>query len=160
MGDDLSSHRADGDARAYVRERGEGFSAIVCSGGDGTLEEAVSGLMDGARYDGKPLLPLGYIPAGSTNDFGASLGISKEMTEAARMIVKGIPSGAISGALMRMTTLCTWRLSAFLQRYPMTPPGHEEYAGACGLRPARHSEPEQFKDLPCEGGDGECADRG
>lgn len=78
-----------GDARIYVRDRGEGFESIICSGGDGTLEEAVSGLLDGARYEGKPLLPLGYIPAGSTNDFGASLGISKEMTEAAQMIVEG-----------------------------------------------------------------------
>ena len=41
---------------------------IVCSGGDGTLDEVVTGISEvNAR------LPLGYIPAGSTNDFANSL---------------------------------------------------------------------------------------
>jgi YegS/Rv2252/BmrU family lipid kinase len=59
---------------------------VVCSGGDGTFNETVTGLMK-AGLD----LPLGYIPAGSTNDFAASLGLSSDCMEAARQIVEGVP---------------------------------------------------------------------
>ena len=45
---------------------GEKYNLIVCSGGDGTLNETLSGIME-AGLD----IPLGYIPAGSTNDFAA-----------------------------------------------------------------------------------------
>lgn len=57
---------------------------MVCSGGDGTLDEVVSGLMEC-----KERIPLGYIPAGSTNDFANSLEISKDMVKAARDIIEG-----------------------------------------------------------------------
>ena len=54
---------------------------IVCSGGDGTLDEVVTGMMgSGVRRT------IGYIPAGSTNDFGSSLGIPKQMEQAADLI--------------------------------------------------------------------------
>lgn len=57
---------------------------VVCSGGDGTLDEVVSGLMQsGVR------VPLGYIPAGSTNDFAHSLEIPRDMVKAAQNIVEG-----------------------------------------------------------------------
>ena len=56
----------------------------MCSGGDGTLDEVVTGLMEI-----KAKVPIGYIPAGSTNDFANSLDISKDMVEAARDIVEG-----------------------------------------------------------------------
>ncbi|MGI6070427.1 MAG: diacylglycerol/lipid kinase family protein [Blautia sp.] len=57
---------------------------IVCSGGDGTLDEVVTGLVD-SKLD----KPIGYIPAGSTNDFANSLFIPKNMIKAARAIVDG-----------------------------------------------------------------------
>lgn len=57
---------------------------IVCSGGDGTLDEIVTGLMEA-----KASVPLGYIPSGSTNDFATSLNIPKDMVEAAEGIVQG-----------------------------------------------------------------------
>ncbi|MBS6194824.1 MAG: YegS/Rv2252/BmrU family lipid kinase [Clostridiales bacterium] len=57
---------------------------IVCSGGDGTLDEIVTGLMEI-----KSEIPIGYIPAGSTNDFANSLDIPKDMVEAAKAIVNG-----------------------------------------------------------------------
>ncbi len=75
-----------GDAKAAVIEKGRDASVIVCSGGDGTLNETVSGMMELERL---PL--LGYIPAGSTNDFASSLGIPKKMESAAESIVKGVP---------------------------------------------------------------------
>lgn len=60
---------------------------FVCSGGDGTLDEAVSGLMQ--RPDDAGTVTLGYIPAGSTNDFAASLGIPTDMVKAAETVVNG-----------------------------------------------------------------------
>lgn len=67
-----------GDATRAVIEREPGYDRIVCSGGDGTLDEVVFGMM---KSDEK--LPIGYIPAGSTNDFGHSLGVSNNMVKAA-----------------------------------------------------------------------------
>ena len=54
------------------------FDRIICSGGDGTLDEVVTGLM---RVEAD--IPIGYIPAGTTNDFACSIGINKGMLEAA-----------------------------------------------------------------------------
>jgi YegS/Rv2252/BmrU family lipid kinase len=62
----------------------EDYDLVVCAGGDGTLNETVTGLMEmGAT------IPLGYIPAGSTNDFAAGLNLSKNPVQAAEDIVKG-----------------------------------------------------------------------
>ncbi len=66
------------DAVRVVKERAGGFDRIVCAGGDGTLSEVVTGLMESET---RP--PLGYIPAGTTNDFAQSLGIPKTPVEAA-----------------------------------------------------------------------------
>ncbi len=73
-----------GDATRMVEEAAEDYNLIVCSGGDGTLDEAVTGMM---RREHK--IPLGYIPAGSTNDFATSLGIPREMPKAAETAVRG-----------------------------------------------------------------------
>lgn len=59
---------------------------VACSGGDGTLDEVVTGMMK--RED---KVPIGYIPAGTTNDFASSLHISKNMLEAADTVVNGVP---------------------------------------------------------------------
>ena len=64
----------------------DGYDLIVCSGGDGTLDEVVSGIRLRSYK-----APLGYIPAGTTNDFAASLGIPKEVTAAADAAVNGVP---------------------------------------------------------------------
>lgn len=76
--------QAKRDALKMVQKRAEEFDLIVCSGGDGTLDEAVSGMM----LSGKKV-PLGYIPAGSTNDFANSLKIPKDMVKAAEIAVNG-----------------------------------------------------------------------
>lgn len=74
------------DAKNKVISDGIYYDLIVCSGGDGTLNETVSGLMElGVK------IPLGYIPAGSTNDFAASLGIPRNMKRAAETAVAGSP---------------------------------------------------------------------
>ena len=71
-----------GHAALLSKEAAEqGFDLVICCGGDGTLNETVSGMMEAKRK-----LPLGYIPAGSTNDFASSMGISSNLTEAAEQI--------------------------------------------------------------------------
>ncbi len=73
-----------GDAIQLAMECASRFDRIVCSGGDGTLDEVVTGMM---RSDIK--VPIGYIPAGSTNDFARSLKIPKEMAKAAEIAAYG-----------------------------------------------------------------------
>lgn len=73
-----------GDARKAAMEMAKGMDLVVCCGGDGTFHDTVSGLMD-MGYD----IPIGYIPAGSTNDFGVSLGLQMNPVAAARDIVEG-----------------------------------------------------------------------
>lgn len=73
-----------GDAKRAVIDRDDGFSLIVCSGGDGTLDEVVSGMMECDER-----IPIGYIPAGSTNDFANSLGIPRSMNKAAAAVMNG-----------------------------------------------------------------------
>ena len=73
-----------GDAiEATVRMAGD-YELLACSGGDGTLDEVVTGMM---KRDVR--VPIGYVPAGSTNDFAKSLHISSNMMKAADTIVNG-----------------------------------------------------------------------
>ena len=64
----------------YQAARAKTKELVVCSGGDGTLNEVVSGLMT-ITPEKRP--ELGYIPSGSTNDFASSLGLPKNMRKAA-----------------------------------------------------------------------------
>lgn len=62
------------------------YDLIVCAGGDGTLSQCLHGIMDSENK-----LPIGYIPAGSTNDFARTLGIPKAPMDAVKWITKGAP---------------------------------------------------------------------
>ena len=77
---------ARGDATNVVAQRAPEFDLVVCAGGDGTFNETISGLLAGGHDT-----PIGYLPAGSTNDFASSLHLSKNLVEAARDIVEGTP---------------------------------------------------------------------
>ena len=72
------------DAVSAVKTFAPGKDLVVCCGGDGTFNETVTGLME-AGLD----LPIGYIPAGSTNDFAASLKLPSDPVAAAKQIVNG-----------------------------------------------------------------------
>lgn len=72
------------DAKNLTKDLEEDFDLVVCSGGDGTLDEVVTGMMQREKK-----VPIGYIPAGSTNDFGSSLKIPKDMVKAAHIAVEG-----------------------------------------------------------------------
>ncbi len=76
------------DAMERITNLTDGYDLVVCSGGDGTLDEVVTGMMK------RPLekrIPIGYIPAGTTNDFARSLEIPRNMPDAARNAMSGKP---------------------------------------------------------------------
>lgn len=74
--------RGAGDATRLAKALGSKFSRVVCSGGDGTLHEVVTGLME---LEQPPV--VGYIPAGSTNDFSRNLHLPGDMVVAAHTAV-------------------------------------------------------------------------
>lgn len=76
--------QAPGDAVKAVKMRHADYDMVVCSGGDGTLDEVVTGMIKSEER-----LPIGYVPAGSTNDFANSLKIPKSMRQAADVVVNG-----------------------------------------------------------------------
>lgn len=75
-----------GDATDVVARVCEDMDLVVCCGGDGTFNETIAGLL---RADSKT--PVGYIPAGSTNDFASSLRLSTDILEATQDIILGHP---------------------------------------------------------------------
>ncbi len=74
------------DAIGAVKKLAPGMDLLVCCGGDGTFNETITGLLE-AKLD----IPIGYIPAGSTNDFASSLHLPTDPVAAARQIVSGTP---------------------------------------------------------------------
>ena len=73
-----------GDAANFAEAHSAGMDLVVCCGGDGTLNETITGMLrSGATA------PIGYIPAGSTNDFAASLKLSTNIMQAAQDILEG-----------------------------------------------------------------------
>lgn len=75
-----------GDATTMVEEKAMKFDLVVCIGGDGTFNEAIEGLINSGTD-----IPIGYIPAGSTNDFASSLKLPKNVLQAAKNIIDGEP---------------------------------------------------------------------
>lgn len=78
---------ARGHATELARTLAPEHDLVVCCGGDGTLNETVCGLMQCSR----PIPPLGYLPAGTTNDFAASLHLPKDFAAAANIVLSGAP---------------------------------------------------------------------
>lgn len=76
------------DAMERIANLPDGYDLVVCSGGDGTLDEVVTGMMKRPK---ERRVPIGYIPAGTTNDFARSLEIPRNMPEAARNAMLGKP---------------------------------------------------------------------
>lgn len=82
-----------GDATEVAKTLGAEMDIVVCCGGDGTFNETVAGVMQCGRE-----VPVGYIPAGSTNDFAASLKLPTDPLEAAQEIVEGEPVAYDAGS--------------------------------------------------------------
>ena len=75
---------APGDATEFAYTYGPEHDLICCTGGDGTLNETLNGLVKGNIQ-----VPLSYIPCGSTNDFANSHNLSVDILEAARNAANG-----------------------------------------------------------------------
>ena len=84
---EVATTQKSGDATEIARTRGEDFDCVVCSGGDGTFNELISGVM---QLKKKPV--LGYIPAGTTNDFASSMNLSTNLLDAAKKTITGEPT--------------------------------------------------------------------
>ena len=87
-----------GDGTVAARRWGKEYDRVVCVGGDGTLNEVMRGLLEsGARAE------LGYLPAGSTNDFANSVGLKADLLKAARDAAGGevvpIDAGRFNGRI-------------------------------------------------------------
>ena len=116
----------------YQAARAKTKELVVCSGGDGTLNEVVSGLMT-ITPEKRP--ELGYIPSGSTNDFASSLGLPKNMRKAAQTAALGKPFLVDVGVFGENRYFWSmWRRSEHLRRYPIRPRrrrkdvlGHQAY---------------------------------
>lgn len=88
-GYDVTVHttQGPGELTTWLRDHGSEYDLAVCAGGDGTLNEAVAGLM---QMEKPPM--LGYIPGGTVNDVAYNLGLSRDSVQAAKDIVSGAPT--------------------------------------------------------------------
>ena len=82
-----------GEAKHIAAQEGGLCDIAVCSGGDGTFHEMLSGIM---TLEDRPV--IGYIPTGTTNDFASNMGIPKDPIRAARIIIEGEPFQCDIGA--------------------------------------------------------------
>ena len=78
--------------RDLLAEKDSQFDRVICCGGDGTFNEILSATM---HWNKRPI--LGYIPAGTTNDFAAGLKLPSDIREAAVNIVRGTPHTVVAG---------------------------------------------------------------
>ena len=90
--------RARRDATRFMAEHGNEFDTVVAGGGDGTLNEVVTGALQ-SGFKGI----LGFIPCGTTNDLGETLGLPKDPVQAAELIARGeakdLDFGRLNGEL-------------------------------------------------------------
>lgn len=70
-------------ATDFIKEFGSEYSLVVCIGGDGTFNETLNGVLQS-----KEILPMGYLPSGSVNDFARSLALETDFSLAVEKILK------------------------------------------------------------------------
>ncbi|MDD7388727.1 MAG: YegS/Rv2252/BmrU family lipid kinase [Lachnospiraceae bacterium] len=118
-----------GHAAEYVKTNSQRFDRIVCAGGDGTINEVVSGLREACDY--RTL--LGYIPCGSTNDFASNFGLGGDVMESARRAISDNVINLDSGVLNDHSFLYTAAFGMFTDVTYSTPQsfknvlGHQAY---------------------------------
>ena len=86
--------QSQGDAAEFIRNLEGDYDLLVPAGGDGTLDEVVTGMLRSGRND-----LIGYIPVGSTNDYAASLGIPAGARAAMDTILGGTPFSVDAGVV-------------------------------------------------------------
>ena len=109
-----------------IMARAREYEVITVSGGDGTMSEAVNGLMHLPKED-RPL--LGYIPAGTTNDYAATLGIPRNMKKAAEQLVQGNPFPCDIGRFQQSYFTYVAAFGAFTDVAYDTPQGQKNLLG-------------------------------
>ena len=143
-----------GDATNFVLNYGQGMDLIVCCGGDGTLNETMSGLM---QLPIKPL--LGYLPRGSTNDFASSLSISDDPVDAVCSMLCHEPRLLDAGLFNGRSFIYVASFGAFTKTSYSTPQaiknvlGHFAYILE-GIKDLSSLRPHSV----CVTADGECLD--
>jgi len=94
-----------GEATQVIARCPRKYDLVVCAGGDGTLNETISGMMAAGMN-----CPVGYIPCGTTNDYASSIGLSADVMQATRDILKGraqtVDVGLFNGRCFVYTATC------------------------------------------------------
>lgn len=80
----ITSARAE--ATRLLTASAGNYDVIGCCGGDGTLNEVISGVL----LSGKDV-PIGYIPSGTTNDLAKSLGLPSSIIKSTVNLLTGKP---------------------------------------------------------------------
>lgn len=114
------------DAYEKLRLDGADYDTVVIGGGDGTLNEAVRGII-ALPEDSRP--PVGYIPTGTTNDFASSLGIPADIHQAAQCIMEENPFAYDIGRFGDLTFNYVAAFGAFTDVAYDTP---QQYKNALG----------------------------
>jgi diacylglycerol kinase family enzyme len=79
------SNMGKGDAARYINEAlGLGVETIISGGGDGTINEIASALIDLPPAD-RPV--MGILPLGTANDFATSAGIPEALEKALQLAI-------------------------------------------------------------------------
>ncbi len=130
-----------GDATEYAKKYAADHDLVVAIGGDGTFNEVAAGVVAcGTR------VPLGYIPAGSTNDFANSLELSKDVFQNAKNIVRGEQRSIDLGSFNGRTFSYIASFGAFTRASYATPQsikntlGHAAYVLA-GVKEVKNLKP-------------------
>lgn len=84
----LTEYRGHATLMAEEAALSDEYEAIVCCGGDGTLNEVIAGVLSSKKQ-----MPIGYIPAGSTNDFATGIGLPSVPADAATVVADALVSG-------------------------------------------------------------------
>ena len=113
-----------GDATVYLRANASKYDRVVCIGGDGTLNETVEGVAE-AGAD----CPIGYIPAGTTNDYATSLSLSTDVLQAAADAVDGVAYEFDLGAFNGRKFIYTASCGAFAKASYTTPQAAKNVLG-------------------------------
>ena len=96
---------ACGEAAQVIAKCTRKYDLVVCAGGDGTLNETISGML-AAGMD----CPVGYVPCGTTNDYASSIGLSTDVMQATRDIMTGraqsVDVGMFNGRCFVYTATC------------------------------------------------------
>ncbi|MEG2958579.1 MAG: YegS/Rv2252/BmrU family lipid kinase [Oscillospiraceae bacterium] len=113
-----------GDGALRAAALGDKFSRVVCCGGDGTLSDVVTGLLS------LPKPPvLGYIPAGTTNDFSRNLSLPRGMEKTAAVAVTGLPFPCDMGKFNDKNFVYVAAFGAFTEVAYGTPQGFKNLFG-------------------------------